>query len=186
MLFIIDMQNKFLDPESDSYVKDSEKLIPKIIEKIKEYEDKDDIIFYTLDIELSSVKQGDENTNDHTSIKKGEVKSDNKTKWKNKIHSELEKYLNKDQEIKKTYYAIPPRKLLEIQEKFKNDDHVLNEIEFVGVESNICVLANAICIQSAFPEAKIIIDSSLTTSRDLEKHKIALETMESLGMEIER
>ena len=52
MLFIIDMQNKFLDPESDSYVKDSEKLIPKIIEKIKEYEDKDDIIFYTLDIEL--------------------------------------------------------------------------------------------------------------------------------------
>ena len=100
--------------------------------------------------------------------------------------SGLEKYLNKDQEIKKTYYAIPPRKLLEIQEKFKNDDHVLNEIEFVGVESNICVLANAICIQSAFPEAKIIIDSSLTTSRDLEKHKIALETMESLGMEIER
>lgn len=184
MLFIIDMQNKFLNPESDNYVKGSEKLILKTIDKIKEYENKGDIIFYTLDIEIQNAKYGDDNTNDDSSIKKGEIQSDNSAKWSNKVHFELENHLKNHQEIKKTYYAIPPKKLLEIQERFKNDDSVLKEIEFIGVETNICVLANAICIQSAFPDAKIIIDSSLCTSRYIKKHEIALDTMKSLGMEI--
>lgn len=54
------------------------------------------------------------------------------------------------------------------------------------METHICVLANAICIQSAFPNANIVINQSLCKSKEEEQHNAALKLMQSLGMEIRR
>jgi hypothetical protein len=35
----------------------------------------------------------------------------------------------------------------------------------VGVETSLCVLANTLKLQSAFPEAEIIVPSALTSGR---------------------
>ena len=41
MLFIVDMQNNYLDKDSgERYITGSEDLIPGVIEKIKEYKEK--------------------------------------------------------------------------------------------------------------------------------------------------
>ncbi len=184
MLFIIDMQNKYLDEGGEDYIKGAKDLVPLAIKRIKEYEKKNHPILYTLDIEIKPGKDQEENNNDSTTIKKGEDSSDGKTIWANRLYPPLEPYLKDHKEVKKTYYALPPKSLLEIQEAYKDKKEFLKEIEFIGVETNICVLANAICIQSAFPDSKIIINSSITKSRDLKNHSIALKTMKALGMEI--
>lgn len=186
MLFIIDMQNNYLNKHNgDDYVPGSEKLIPGIIEKIKEYKEKGDYIFYTLDI-YTEDEDSNKNTNDLADIKEKETKANNKERWNFQLHRSLEPYLNESQCIKKSYYAIPPEELLKLQERFKKDHKVIEDIEFVGVETHLCVLSNAVCVRSAFPDARIIINSELTKSRDEKNHKRALEVMGDLGMEIGR
>lgn len=58
------------------------------------------------------------------------------------------------------------------------------EIEIVGLVSNICVLANAILAKTALPEAKIIVDASCTDSFDKDLHEKALDIMEGLQIEV--
>lgn len=193
MLFIIDMQNNYLDLKGQMYVKDSEKLIPRAIEKIKEYEEKQDEIFYTIDIytrENTNVteesQRGLYNNNDLKNINIKEYLATDKEKWEFSIPDKLKPYLKNRECLKKSHYGLPPEVVLEIQERFKKEGKIIKEIEILGVETHICVLANAVCIKSAFPDAKIIIDSKNCMSNDMKKHEKSLNIMESLGFEIRR
>lgn len=186
MLFVIDMQNEYVDKENgEKYVPGAEKLVEGIIEKIKEYEEKDEYIFYTIDISQEDVVDSDL-INDKKNIDNAENKADQEKKWACQPFDLLKPYLEKHEIIKKSYYALPPETLKEIQDYFKDKGEHIGNIEFLGVETDICVLANAICIQSAFPNANIIINSSLCRSKDENNHEIALKLMENLGMEIRR
>ena len=185
MLFVIDMQNDYVDKDGNKYIEGAERLVPGIIGKIMEYENKNDHVFYTSDINLQSFVGKDIeiiNNNDKIGTIIGELKSTNEEKWCFEPYKLIKPYLKNHERIKKSYYAIPPEILMEIQNRFKDQKHIIEEIEFVGVETNICILANAICVQSAFPDAKIIIDSTLCKSKDTKNHYKALEVMEALGM----
>lgn len=194
MLFVIDMQNDYIDKvKGRNYVKDSERIVEGIINKIKKCEKKGEYIFYTSDISIKKTRNNCgknnkelDNFNNKESIEIQEKISDNIDKWGAELYNPLRPYLEKYEKIKKSYYAIPPETLLKFQEKFKEEKHIIEEIEFVGVETHICVLANAICIQSAFPEANIVIHSSLCKSKNNEDHEYALKIMKGLGMEIRR
>lgn len=193
MLFIIDMQNQYINPESKRYIKGADNLVPGIMDKIKDYEKRGDQVFYTADINLldnSKVNQKSEVKIDKNNDRKALKKAENQLSLKSKINSEpygnLKPLLEKHNKIKKAYYAIPPETLLEIQQRFKDEKTIINKIEVLGVETNICVLANAICLQSAFPQATIIVDAVLCMSQDKTYHEYALKTMESLGMEVRR
>lgn len=186
MLFIVDVQNNYLDKDrGEWYIPGSEDLIPGIIEKIKEYEAKGDCILYTLDIYTKKDKNLI-NNNDVEGIEKKEKKANKKEKWNFELHDSLKPYLEDHQCIKKSHYAIPPEELLKLQDKFKKEHRIIREIEFVGVETNICVLSNAICVRSAFPDARIMINSNLTISTKKNNHIKALEIMKDLGIEIVR
>lgn len=191
MLFIIDIQNNYVNPKSEMYVNDSETLLPKIIDRIEEYKKKDDEIFYTIDIYTKkdfkiteeSIK-GLDNNNDLKNISIKENIATNLEKWKFTLPDVLKPYLADRECLKKSHYALPPEVILEIQQRFNKEKKIIEEIEFVGVETHICVLANAICIRSAFPDAKIIINEQLCMSSNVVEHKRALKIMKSLGMKI--
>ena len=187
MLFIIDMQNDYIDKDRGRYyIKDSEEIVEGIINKIKECEERGEYIYYTCDLPIDKYDKGLTNLNDKESIETQEIISNDEDKYGCEVYSVLKPYLEKHKKIKKSYYAIPAKSLLKFQEKFKEEKHIIEEIEFVGVETHICVLANAICIQSTFPQAKILIHSSLCKSKNEEDHKKAIEIMEALGMKIRR
>ncbi|MDR7856638.1 isochorismatase family protein [Tissierella sp.] len=192
MLFIIDMQNSYIDKDKgERYIKDSEKMVDGIIDKIKKTEEKGEYIFHTVDIPIEKNNFKGENSeqnliNDIESIEIQEMKSDKEEKWSCEPYKLLKSYLDKHEKVKKSYYAIPPETLFEIQRRFKEQNHIIEEIEFVGIETHICVLANAICLQSAFPQANIVIHESLCMSKNEKDHKRALKIMEALGMEIRR
>ena len=52
-----------------------------------------------------------------------------------------------------------------------------DEIELVGLVSNICVISNAVVLQSKYPEATIIVDASCTDSFDKSLHEKVLDVL---------
>ena len=60
-----------------------------------------------------------------------------------------------------------------------------NSVEFVGIPSSICVLANAVLAKSALPESEIIIDASCTASKDRVLNEEAFDIMEEMQMRVE-
>jgi nicotinamidase-related amidase len=56
-------------------------------------------------------------------------------------------------------------------------DHDYDSIELCGLVTNMCVLANAVIVKTARPDADIIIDASCTASFDESMHEKALEVL---------
>ncbi len=186
MLFIVDMQNNYLDEEKgEMYVPNAENLITGVIEKIKEAKKKNECIFYTLDI-YAQRESHLLNKNDIEDVQEKLRNTNAIEEWNCQLHPKLKPYLESGQYIKKSHYAIPPERLLDLQKRFNDENRIIHEIELVGVETHICVLSNAVCLRTAFPDANIIINSKLTKSVDNRNHERALEVMEALKMEIRR
>ena len=59
-----------------------------------------------------------------------------------------------------------------------------DEIELVGLVSNICVISNACVLQARYPEARIIVDASLTASMDPVMHEKVLDVLEGFQVRV--
>ena len=59
-----------------------------------------------------------------------------------------------------------------------------DEIELVGLVSNICVISNACVLQARYPEARIIVDASLTASMDQTMHEKVLDVLEGFQVKV--
>ncbi len=60
-----------------------------------------------------------------------------------------------------------------------------DEIELVGLVSNICVVSNACVLQAKYPEARIIVDASLTDSFDKDLHEKVLDVLAGFQVKVE-
>ena len=59
-----------------------------------------------------------------------------------------------------------------------------DEIELVGLVSNICVVSNACVLQAKYPEARILVDASLTASFDPVLHEKVLDVLEGFQVKV--
>ena len=59
-----------------------------------------------------------------------------------------------------------------------------DEIELVGLVSNICVVSNAVVLQSKYPEATIVVDASCTDSFDKSLHEKVLDVLEGFQVKV--
>lgn len=170
MLFIIDMQNDFVDQKRGKMpVKGAEELVPGILEKIRTYEEKNDRVFYTI--------------NEHKDME-DDSRSQEEKDWGEKNFGPLEEALKPHKCVKKIYYGITPEAATKLKEELEGENHIIDEIELVGVETDVCVLSNAIIIQNMFPDSKLLIDSKLCTSNEKDLHEDALNIMKGLKMEV--
>ena len=62
--------------------------------------------------------------------------------------------------------------------------HDVENIELVGLVSNICVLATAVIFQCRYPQAQMFLDASLTGSSDPVMNEKCLDVMESFQVKI--
>ncbi len=62
--------------------------------------------------------------------------------------------------------------------------HPYQEIELVGVVTNICVISNAVLCKVALPEARVSVDASLCASNDEVLHEKALDVMRGLQINV--
>ena len=59
-----------------------------------------------------------------------------------------------------------------------------DEIELVGLVSNICVVSNAVVLQSKYPEATIIVDAECTASFDKGLHEKVLDVLAGFQVKV--
>ena len=69
----------------------------------------------------------------------------------------------------------------EIRKKLPNN---VDEIEIVGLVSNICVISNAVIFQTIYPNAQIVIDANLTASFDNSLNDKTLDVLKGLQVKI--
>lgn len=69
----------------------------------------------------------------------------------------------------------------EFEWPFYNKDVV---IELIGLDTDICVVSNALILRSAFKDNEIVVDASCCAGSTPERHKAALEVMKSCQIKV--
>lgn len=165
MLIVIDAQNCNLDPVGEKYIAPDNGFVKRLMVKIQDSMSKGEPVLYTRDIPI-------------------EQKGKNEDSWALQVVDDLKPVLQDAQEIEKYYYGIAPKKMQEIEIMFSNRDFTSEKIEIIGVETDICVLANLILFLSTFPEADFIVSKRTVQSSNKEKEQHAFEIFDSLGIKV--
>lgn len=63
-------------------------------------------------------------------------------------------------------------------------DYDLEEVEMVGLCTDICVVSNALIIKAVYPEIKVTVDASCCAGVTPESHAAALTTMKMCQVEV--
>lgn len=81
--------------------------------------------------------------------------------------------------IDKIAFGMSPEQLFQLP-----DPGEVESVELVGLVSNISVLSNAVLLKSRYPEAKVIVDSSLTASFHPSLHDAALKVLKGIQVDV--
>ena len=155
-LIVIDMQNDFIDGALGT--KEAQAIVPNVKKKIEEYKVRGDEIIFTRDTHYADYL----NTNEGKHLPVIHcLKGTNG--WE--ISNELD-----------TIGCIFDNKLTFGSTLWKTK-YKLEEVELVGLCTDICVVSNALILKAQFPEINITVDASCCAGVTPESHKAALTTM---------
>lgn len=163
VLIVVDMQNDFVTDSLGS--KEAREIVPNVKNKIKRYADRGDRIIFTRDTHV-------ENYLDTPEGKKLPVKHclQGTEGWQ----------IVPGLETEHCEYVDKPTFGWMHWDDFGTQD----EIELIGVCTDICVVSNALILKAKYPEAVISVDASCCAGVTPEKHKAALETMRSCQIDV--
>lgn len=154
-LIVVDMQNDFIDGALGT--KEAQAIIPNVKKKIEEYFNNGDEIIFTRDtheVEYLSTNEGKHLPIPHCII--------GTHGWQ--IADGLE-VPNCNHVSKPTFGWIHWNR------------RSFEEIEMIGLCTDICVVSNALILKAMFPEINITVDASCCAGVTPETHKAALQTM---------
>ena len=161
-LIVVDMQKDFIDGSLGT--KEAVAIVDNVKKKIKEYQENGDEIIFTRDTHQTDYL----NTNEgkHLPVEHCIEGTDG---WK--IREELEVqgaiYINKP-----TFGYL------------NWDEYNLEEVELIGLCTDICVVSNALIIKAMYPEIKVTVDASCCAGVTPESHAAALTTMKMCQVEV--
>lgn len=159
-LIVIDMQNDFISGSLGT--PEAQAIVPKVAEKLMNYSMLYDEVIFTQDTHF------DYNYFDTNEGKHLPVRHCIKATYGWFVHPSID-----DQEClhieKKSFGYTSWRDVL-------GD---VDEIELVGLCTDICVISNALILKALYPEATIVVDASCCAGTTPENHKAALQVMKS-------
>lgn len=161
-LVVVDMQNDFIDMALGT--KEAVKIVPKVRKKIEEYIQNGGEVIYTRDTH-------DENYLQTPEGKKLPVEHCIKNTKGWEIAEGL--YKEGTKIIDKPNFGWPHL-----------DKESFEEVELVGLCTDICVVSNALIIKAMFPEAVVKVDKNCCAGVTPDSHDAALKTMEMCQIEI--
>lgn len=161
-LIVVDMQNDFIDMALGT--KEAVAIVPKVKAKIEEYEKNGDEIIYTRDTHSEDYLNTPEG-------KKLPVKHCIKGTKGWEIADEL--YVEGSKIIDKPNFGWPNWK-----------EEVLENVEIIGLCTDICVVSNALIIKAVFPNAEVKVDKACCAGVTPESHEAALTTMQMCQIDI--
>ena len=167
LLIVIDMQNDFIDGSLST--PEAEAIVDAVKDKIRSYPAGD--IFATMDTHESDYLSTQEGRNlpvEHC------IKGTDG--WR--IRPDIAELLTEAAVFEKPTFGS-----VRMAEAVKAIED-LEEIELIGLCTDICVVSNALLLKATLPEVKICVDSRCCAGVTPEKHLAALETMRSCQIEV--
>ncbi len=190
LLVVVDMQNDFIDGPLGT--NEAKSIVNNVVDKIKECQEKNYPIVFTLDTHLDDFylksKEGKNLPIKHC------IAGTEGHQLNNEIFLSLNEhnYINYTQTPMSTIYkktfAPTSEEVLNcwFLRKAKEENYYFEEIEIIGVCTDICVISTAVQLTSMFHEQvdTISVNSSCCAGTTPEKHQKALDIMESLHIKI--
>ena len=165
VLVVVDMQNDFVNGSLGS--EDARGILPKVKEKISEYQKNGDIVIFTRDTHGENYLQSQEGK--YLPVPHCIYGTNG---WKIVDGLDVEEC----QYIDKPNFGWPH------WEKMGFDDK--DGIELIGVCTDICVVSNALILKAMYPEVPITVDAGCCAGVTPENHKAALLTMKSCQIDV--
>ena len=161
-LIVVDMQNDFIDMALGT--KEAVAIVPKVKAKIEAYRKNGDEILYTRDTHGENYLETPEG-------KKLPVPHCIRGTLGWQIAEGL--YVEGSKIIDKPNFGWPHW-----------DQHPLEEVELVGLCTDICVVSNALIIKATFPDAVVKVDKTCCAGVTPESHNAALTTMQMCQIDV--
>jgi nicotinamidase-related amidase len=163
-LILIDFQNDFIDGALGT--KEAQAILPAVLEKLNTYPE--NARFATQDTHFSDYLETQEGKN--LPVIHCQKNSEG---WEIRLEAQVgfakifEKY---------TFGST------ELAEYIR--DNAFEQVELIGVCTDICVVSNALLIKAFSPEIKIIVDAACCAGVTPESHEASLETLRSCQVEV--
>lgn len=183
LLVVVDMQNDFIDGSLGSEA--AQAIVPNVVKKIADADDDTMIIFtqdthfedydYSLEGKLLPVKHCIYNTDGWR------INKTVRSAWLSKedaITILEPEFRENNTTIKTTFGSV------QLMNFLCRSGGTFDEIEFIGLDTDICVVSNALMARAALPDMPIVVDASCCAGSTPEKHKAALEVMKSCQIDI--
>lgn len=172
ILVVIDMQNDFIDGVLGT--KEAVALVPKVAEKIKNYDGRIFLTRDTHDADYLQTFEGKKLPVEHCieSTKGWQINDDI-------MNAANQNGCGDDEVIDKPMFGS--LNLIAALVALVGD---AEEIELCGLCTDICVVVNGILLRTAFPNTKIVVDSSLTEGVTPETKTAALTTMKMCQIDV--
>jgi len=163
-LIVVDMQNDFIDGMLGT--PEAVEIVDNVKKKIDEYKNRGDRIIYTRDT----------HHDDYLSTNEGK-------------HLPIPHCIENTEgwEIADGVYVDG----CDIVNKYSFgytgwSDYIFDEIEIIGLCTDICVVSNALILKALFPESKISVDANCCAGVTPQSHDAALTTMKMCHIDIYR
>ena len=167
LLIVVDMQNDFIDGALGT--KEAVGIVDKVKDKIFEYKCNHNPIIFTRDTHKKSYLDTQEGKNlpvEHC------IYSTHGWEITDKLDVRFCQILNKS-----SFGSIYLAEYIEDVYKDKDSSLIIDEIELVGLCTDICVISNAMILKAKFPETLITVDASCCAGVTPESHRNALAAM---------
>ena len=161
-LIVVDMQNDFIDGALGS--KEAQAIVENVKKKIAQYVENGDEVIFTRD--THQVNYLETNEGKYLPV---EHCIEGTTGWAIADGLEVENavYINKKS------FGFTDWK-----------EYNLEEVELIGLCTDICVVSNALIIKALYPEIKVSVDSTCCAGVTPESHNAALTTMKMCQVEV--
>lgn len=168
VIIVVDMQNDFVDGSLGT--KEAQAMLPHLVQKLARVQESYNVdLVFTMDTHNEDYLQSAEG-------KKLPVEHCIKGTLGWKIVSQLQAF----KEVAKAVVEKPTFGSTELPGLVANYD----EIELVGLCTDICVISNALLLKAFYPEKKISVDPSCCAGVTPESHENALSAMKMCQIDI--
>ena len=168
VLVVVDMQNDFIDGALGT--KEAEAIVCKVADKIERFEG---TVIYTRDThkpEYLKTQEGTKLPVEHC------IKGSKGWEISSKLPVASDALI-----IDKPTFGS---KELGLYLESLNEQNPIEEIEVIGLCTDICVISNALLIKAFLPEVSISVDSSCCAGVTPESHNTALDAMKMCQIEV--
>lgn len=189
ILFVVDMQNDFIDGVLGT--KEAKEVVPNVVQKIdtfvKEAEEDDEgrYVIATTDIHYDGYLDTQEGRNlpvEHCMEQTEGSHINDDVKNVLVLSSERVKFLMYD---KSSFASVGAAEEIVSLRRDGRDVSEDDEVIFVGVCTDICVISNVMLLKAVDPELRITVDAACCAGTTPENHENALRAMKQCQINIE-